>query len=138
MSLRETLNNNPRIVAGLLLIAATALILALSFTGRDRGLRDVVEVYYYDLEKEQLFIARTDEDPAAGRGEVVRARVYGCGGCGPDQRFVGYLIDEQARIRAVDGQRWVSPRSEAGDRIRQRPIQRCRAEGTRAVECEPN
>ncbi len=137
MSIRETINNNPMIAVGAIGIAAVVLITVLVVFGTGNGHRDVVDVYYYDIDNEELFIARSDaDDPGAGRGEVARASVYGCGGCDPDDIFVGYLRDGD-RVRAPDADRWVSRQSERGLEITEAPIRKCRAQGQPARHCEP-
>lgn len=137
MTLREKLNNNPALAAVIVIAAALAVVLSFVLFGGRGGLPDVVRVYYYDLDRGELFTERTDRDAGAGRGRVVRAAVYGCDGCGPDDIFIGYLIDEEDRIRGLDAEQWHSPSSEAGLQIQEAPIQRCRQQGQRPRRCEP-
>ncbi len=137
MSFREMINNNPMIAVGAMGIAAIVLIVVLVFFGTGNGHRDVVDVYYYDIDNQELFVAGSDvEDPGAGRGEVARAAVYGCGGCDPDDIFVGYLRDGD-RVREPDRGEWVPRQSERGLEITEAPIRKCREQGQPARHCEP-
>lgn len=117
MSFRDWINNNP---AGMTTVAAIALALALVIilwqTG-GTGMPSPPDVYYYDLEAEELFVAGGNrlapiETPAGGeRG--VRAHVYACDQCPGNLAgltmdeieaqgaFVGWIERYPAEVKAV-------------------------------------
>lgn len=102
MKLRDWLNNNSAIVtigAVVLLIGALFAII-MQMSGGSSGPR-VIDVYFYDLNKNQLFTAKSDAIPPIdtdsgatpqGAPAGVRAYVFACNDCGDENdRFIGWL-----------------------------------------------
>ena len=138
MSVREWMNNNSALVTGaaalLLLIALTVLY----FQFASPGGGTLRAIYFKDLETGEMFeqaggtIAPITA-PSGGRG--VRAHLYTCGECTPDEWF-GYLetFSEEARarydeegyvpdmedehlVRDLNNGRWVGYFTREGERI---------------------
>ncbi|MFW6059506.1 MAG: hypothetical protein ACODAQ_04960 [Phycisphaeraceae bacterium] len=139
MRVREWINNNSVITT---VVAAVLLVVALSVVAMQlRGpTYQPTEVYFWDLGTEEPFVLTSDqtppvEAPSGDRG--VRAHLYTCGECTPDEWF-GYLEtltkeakqaqmsedvlpeEEDRLVRALDGERWVPYFSEQGMAIQDR------------------
>lgn len=102
MKLRDWLNNNSAIVtigAVVLLIGALFAIIMQMRSGPS-GPR-VIDVYFYDLNTQKLFAAKSDQIPPidtpsgpapGGAPAGVRAYVFACNDCGNENdRFIGWL-----------------------------------------------
>lgn len=102
MKLRDWMNNNSAVVT---IGAVVILILSLGYIvfssrGRSSGPR-VIDVYFYDLNAQKLFTAKSDaippieteSGPATGGAPAgVRAYVFACNDCGNENdRFIGWL-----------------------------------------------
>lgn len=101
MSARNYLNNNPAVVT---IIAIVVLLVCLaviwSQLGGGRGYSPITEIYFYDLNTGELFIAEATavapiEAPSGdfnGLPAGVRAHVYACDDCGDESdREVAFL-----------------------------------------------
>jgi hypothetical protein len=103
MKLRDWMNNNSAVVtigAVVLLIGALAAII---FQMKPSGYGPrVIDVYYFDLNTQKLFTAKSDQIPpietpsgpvpGIGAPAGVRAYVFACNDCGNESdRFVGWL-----------------------------------------------
>lgn len=97
MKARNWLNNNSAMVT---ILAVVVLIMSLAFiiisNSRPSYTPRVIDVYYYDLDTNQLFIDKSDKYPPiptpSGEMKGARAYVFSCGDCSDEsKRFVGYL-----------------------------------------------
>lgn len=97
MKARNWLNNNSAMVT---ILAVVILIMSLAFiiisNTRPSYQPRVIDVYYYDLGTNKLFVDTSDKYPpiATPTGEMkgARAYVFSCGDCADEsQRFIGYL-----------------------------------------------
>lgn len=118
MSMRTWMEEHRGLVtlAAVLLLAASIGVgfwqLRPSYTG---GLPQ--NAWFYDTESKELFPASIHELPsipgpskkvgADGAPTGVRAYVYTCGGCGPKERFIGYLenFTPEAKQARADGEK---------------------------------
>ena len=71
-------------------------------------------------QNEELVSVRTSRV----KEDDVLAFVYSCGGCGVDERFIGYLRRDD-KIKRVDDINWVRVNSPAGIRLHREVIKRC-------------
>ncbi len=113
MKLRDWMNNNSAVVT---VGAVVVLILSLGYIvwssrGRSYGPR-VIDVYFYDLNTNQLFTAKSDQIPpietasgpvpGSGAPAGVRAYVFACNDCSDENdRFVGWLEMYTPEAKAV-------------------------------------
>lgn len=137
MRVREWMNNNSVVVtilAAVILVAALGLVV-MQFQGPTYV---PPNVYYWNLDTNEVFVQRADAVPpiqAPNGGEGVRAYLFSCGECSPDQWF-GYLqkFDEEGKrlqeqgevlleeedhllVRSLEGGDWVPIFSAEGTRI---------------------
>lgn len=120
MRLREWVNQNSAvstIAAAVLLVVALATLVALWDGPGGEAAR---AVYYWDLEGDRHFVTQSGNMPpieAPSGGDGVRAHLYSCGACAPDEWF-GYLETFTAEARAHYEQEGVPPEDDAAHRVR--------------------
>ena len=97
MKSRNWINNNSAMVT---IVAVVVLILSLGFiiiSSRPTSYTPrVYDVYYYDLEKKELFVDKSNKyapiETPSGKQTGARAYVYTCGECSDkNSLFIGYL-----------------------------------------------
>lgn len=163
MSLREWVNNNSMVgtILAVVVLAVALGVVALQFRGPGPGTE--TQVYFWDMETGELFAGGANEAPpieAPSGGEGVRAHLFSCGACTPEEWF-GYLerhteearrlqedrtvrpddpdvrafLQENHLIRELGEDRWVSMTSSAGQRIQREVRERCG--GERPTLCMP-
>lgn len=99
MSLRETINKNPKVGFGVVggVMMLSAIIAATFVLGGDNDTASLVyDDWYYDLESKKLFKAELGLTPPieapSGPNKGVKAYVYSCKDCSDaSSRFIGYL-----------------------------------------------
>lgn len=157
MGVRTWLNENPAIATGAaaLLLVVMLGMLFLQMRGPQHDLPQ--EVYFLDLDTNELFAGPRDASPpveAPSGGLGVRAHVHTCGECTPEQWF-GHLeldadieahrqaldgpidLDEgDVLLRDLEGGPWVSYESEAAFEMFERLAEPC--PGTPDVTAEQN
>ena len=137
MSVREWLNNNSQMTMGLAVVVLLAALVVVAMQFRSAGPRTALDVYFWDMQANQAFVHPGNAIPpveAPSGGEGVRAHLYTCGECTPDEWF-GYLekytdrakqhheqtgdipAEDEQRVRALDGERWMAYYSREGQRI---------------------
>ena len=88
-------------------------------------------VWLYDEQTGEAIVGDSSDDGP-------RAAVFACGSCDrPADRFVGFLTDEQGRVRDVESEAWHHGLSPEADEIAARPRERCQREGKPLKRCEP-
>lgn len=91
---RKFLNQNSMVVTIITLMVLVGSIAAILMYNRPT-VYEPMEVYYYDLDTNELFEGMSDDIPpvtAPSGGYGVRAYVYTCSSCtDPDALFIGYL-----------------------------------------------
>jgi hypothetical protein len=102
--LREWLQRNPWVYV-LLFVAAVALVWRSTSGGGEPSNSDRVssDAWFVDVVTGELFRAPRDQVPpikSPGGNEAAWASVYGCGGCGSGQRFVGYMTKHTDELKA--------------------------------------
>ena len=164
MGIRQWASRSPQqatVVAIVLLIVALG---SLAWQFRGPGAPDS-SVYYWDLETDEHFVAPAQTPPveAPSGGEGVRAILYSCGECTPNEWF-GYLqthTPEYARamedpelfeqmdpaeqqrfaaqgrlVRPLDGAEWLIKGSREGQLLEDQMYERC-GPGERPTQCVP-
>lgn len=136
--MRTWINENPVLATGVaagLLALALGVLLAGAWPTRAGG---PAEVYFWDLETNEPFAGQGDAFPpltAPSGGVGVRAHLFTCGECEPDEWF-GYLetytdeawayfeeegefpgLETDTLVRALDGDRWIPAASAAAERL---------------------
>lgn len=137
MGLRQWCNENPQAVTiGAVVAVAIALGVVVWQMRSDVPATGEAQVYFWDVETEERFGAPAEmppiEAPSSGRG--VRAHLFTCGECTPDEWF-GFLEtvmdeakeryeqdgeqpgDDDWLVRSLDGGEWVRASSRQGMRI---------------------
>ncbi len=110
--MRDWLNRNPMVATGVAVLLIAVVVIAVGSMLRPYANTPApyLQVYFYDLQKRQRFVAdETHIPPFLGEdGSVaVRVQVFSCGDCSdPAQQFEGYLerypeeLHAQARAAA--------------------------------------
>ena len=169
MGLREWMNENSAIVtvgAVVLLVVALTIVI---MQGTGGGVVTTDQAYYYDAEADNIFTAPIESIPpieSPAGNQAVRVHYYSCGGCGEEERFVGYYekyteeakqaIQEArtagseggpqgpARMQAMmtgqlysaDGEEWYPAMSPRGTQVQAELANRC-GEGEKLRICVP-
>jgi len=145
MSVRSFLNNNPAVmtIAAIVVLLICLAVIYSNLTGSG-GNRRIVDVYFYNIDTGDLYAEPANSIPPvdtdAGPGTGVRAHVYSCGSCTPDEWTIAYLekFSDDARdaivnnpesmeaaqaydsgllVRGLDDQEWVPVYSEQGMQV---------------------
>lgn len=144
MGLRDGINQKP--IVGVVLVAIV-LVVAVTIIARSGNTTPRVpeQRYLYDLDAGALVVGDVSE--LASNTSRVAARVYSCSSCADEtKRFVAMLekpnpsanleAGENPRlIRAVDGEKWVTPNSDTGMKIAMQADEKCG--GMPRSECYP-
>lgn len=157
MSVRDWLNNNSTVVTAAAICVLVVALGVMLLTQRGPGPGALRDAYFWDLETQEPFVASITEVPpieAPSGGRGVRAYLYTCGECTPEEWF-GHLEtyteeakeyyerdgvppedDHELLVRPLEGGSWV-PYDAAADVI-ERPYEPCPGGGERFPrQCRP-
>lgn len=150
-------------------VVLSLIVIALQLRGPASGEPVVTEVFFFDLGSGKLFVGRSDQVPPidAPSGKLgVRAFLFTCGKCTPDEWFVGYLqmygpqekklieratardfqaptedlamaLSEGEKIGRPDGSAWFAINSEQGRQLRDGIPLRCGGIEATVNTCSP-
>ena len=96
MSLREKINQNSTVAAVVAVVVLAIVLLIIVWPGGPSGPGGASGQYFFDLTTNEPFVAPIDalppiDSPSGGKDMGVRAVYMTCGGCGEDERFLGWL-----------------------------------------------
>jgi transcription elongation factor Elf1 len=140
MSLRDRINENPTgviAVAIVLLAGASGLY---QWLGRSPNVRGGVQ--YKDTVTGELFLGPADETPpitSPAGNEAVVVYMYGCGGCGDDQRFEAFYLkyEDGVDVYSTNMEDWYDTLSEEYPQMRDELASRCDEEDGALQRCPP-
>ena len=131
MSLRGWINNHPTAVGiATIVLRVTAVVVAFRFTRQPPRQNGPFPVYVFHAESGRF-------EPGTSADNRLRAFVFACGECTPQNLFLGFVGDDQGNLRLPDQTQWHSGLSPEGRAIQAQPEARCQAQGKPLRRCLP-